>query len=156
MVDHTRVERKPPHVRSAVTANPMMARADGRSAFGRRLRDLYRSYMNALGNPVDAGTQAMILSAAEQVIGAEKERADYFAGNVPYNSVIRAEGAANRALKRLGLNKPPQPRQLSIAEQLAARGYRPPVAPSTDPGPEQRRDETAACEPADVAGEAST
>ena len=57
-----------------------MMRFDGRSADGRRLGDLYRSYMSTLGNPADAGTQAMILSAAEQVVGAEKERADYFAG----------------------------------------------------------------------------
>jgi hypothetical protein len=95
-----------------------MGRFDGRSVEGRRLRDLFRSYSAQLGNPDDAGAVAMIMSAAEQVIGAERVRSQYFAGKAVYDEVIRAEGAANRALKRLGLTRPAAQPRKSLAEKL--------------------------------------
>jgi hypothetical protein len=112
--------RQSPPTRAALTRNPLQ-RFDGRSADGRLLRDLYQSYMNSLGDPTDAGTQAMVLSAVEQVVGAEKVRVEYFAGKVLYDEVIRAEGAANRALRRLGLNKPATAPRLSYVEKIEAR-----------------------------------
>jgi cytochrome c551/c552 len=84
-----------------------------------------------LGNPVDIGTQALILSAAEAVTIAERTRADLLAGKTVLNDVVRAEGVANRALRRLGLNKaaaakPAGPSLKDIAERYASA-----VAPAT-------------------------
>ena len=84
------------------------------------MRDLFAAYSAALGSPGDVGTQALILAAAEAVTIAERTRADHLAGKTDLDSVVRAEGASSRALRRLGLNRaaPPPPRK-SLAETLA-------------------------------------
>lgn len=111
--------------RSKITNRPEMRH--GRTAEARRVRDLFVGYSSALGNPVDVPTMALILSAAEDVTIAEAARADHIAGKVDINAVVRAEGTAARALRRIGMNKVATPAPLSLADQLAALGHRPPV-----------------------------
>jgi hypothetical protein len=117
------LDRKPSKVRSKVTNDPTARH--GRSAEARRVKDLFASYMLALGNPTDNGTVAMVLAAAEAVTIAENARRDHLAGKIGINDMIRAEGASNRALKRIGLNKPvPKPAGPTLGEFLAARPTR--------------------------------
>lgn len=106
----------PSKVRSKITNDP--SQRHGRSAEARRVKDLFAGYSSALGNPVDAPTTALILAAAEAVTISEIARRDCIAGKTDINQVIRAEGAANRALKRLGLAKPALPPRKSLIEKL--------------------------------------
>jgi hypothetical protein len=89
--------------------------------------------MTRLGNPADPATAALVLSAAELTVAAEKARADLLAGNGDLNGAIRIENLVNRALKRLGLNKPaPKPSGPSLREYVSAKYGRLPIAPSDD------------------------
>lgn len=111
------IEIVPSKLRSKITNDP--SQRHGRSAEARRVKDLFYGYSAALGNPSDTPTMALILSAAEAVTIAEKTRADHIAGKIVLNEVIRAEGAANRALKRLGLARPTPPKRKTFAEKMA-------------------------------------
>jgi hypothetical protein len=112
--------RRPSKIRSKITNDPTARH--GRSAEARRVKDLFASYMLALGSPADDGTVAMVLAAAEAVTIAENARRDHLAGKIGVNDMIRAEGASNRALKRIGLNKPtPKPAGPTLNEFLATR-----------------------------------
>ena len=68
--------------RSATTNDPVRARTNGRSAEGRRVRDLYRSFSATLGNPQDVGTQALVLAASELVTAAERARRNHLDGRL--------------------------------------------------------------------------
>ena len=86
-----------------VTNNPL-TRADGNSPQGRRIRDLYRAYMAALGNPADTIVQANALAAAELKTAAEDARAKLLAGiDIDPGMVARFEGIALRAERKLGI-----------------------------------------------------
>ncbi|WP_342711436.1 hypothetical protein AAFG13_06080 [Bradyrhizobium sp. B124] len=91
-------------VRSRTTNSP--ADRLGRTAQARRVKDLYAGYLDALGNPADVPTLALVLAAAEAVAIAEVARAAYLDGKGDLNAVVRAENTANRSLKRIGLAKP--------------------------------------------------
>jgi hypothetical protein len=106
--------------RAALTNNPVRAGRHGQSAEGRRVRDLFGSYLSALGNPADAATQALILAASELVVGAEKARADLLAGRGDVDQVVRLENLSARALRRLGLGKPAAKPRIPFAERLLA------------------------------------
>jgi hypothetical protein len=58
----------------AKTTNDPLSRWSGHTPEGRRVRDLFRAYWQALGSPQDVGTQAEILRAAELTILAEIKR----------------------------------------------------------------------------------
>jgi hypothetical protein len=66
------IDRRP-HNRSAVTNDPL-ARVDGRTPTWRRIRDLYRAYSSALGDPSDAITQSAIFAASHLAAAAEDAR----------------------------------------------------------------------------------
>lgn len=93
----------PSKVRSKITNDP--SQRHGRSAEARRVKDLFEGYSSALGHPADVATQALILSAAEHVAIAERTRAAVIAGKIAPTEAVRSQGAADRALRRLGLNK---------------------------------------------------
>src|SRR5690348_1914757 len=99
----TALATSPSKVRSKITNDP--AQRHGRSAHARRVRDLYAAYMAALGAPIDVPTMALALAASEAVTIAERARADHLAGKIALSEVVRAEGTAARALRRIGLNK---------------------------------------------------
>jgi hypothetical protein len=131
-----------PRCNRARTTNDPCSRFNGRTSEGRRARDLFVAYSAQLGGNLGAGTAALLLAAVEQLIIAERVRADYLAGNASHNDVIRGEGGSNRALRRLGLNKPPKRRQQSIAEALHAAGIKPPGASPAERVAEQPGKET--------------
>jgi hypothetical protein len=87
--------------RSRRTNRPLSAA--GNTSQGRRIRDLYRAYAGALGNPDDPGTQAQLLAAVELAVAAETARAALLAGRGDVDQVIRLENLSARALRRLGL-----------------------------------------------------
>jgi hypothetical protein len=92
----------PPTSRSATTNKPLR-RANGNTAAGRRVRDLYRAFMAHLGNPGDTIVQANVLNAAELTAAAENERAKLLAGDGDVEQIIRLENLASRAVRRLGV-----------------------------------------------------
>lgn len=92
------------------TTNAPLSRWSGRSACGRRCRDLFRSYLKQAGSPTEPAAQAAIMALAEQIVIAEQARAECLRDGgltkISLELVIRAENLANRTLKRLKLDKP--------------------------------------------------
>jgi len=119
---------------SATTNNPVRARTNGRSAEGRRVRDLFRSFAEKLGNSNDVGTQAMILAAAELVTAAERARRDHLDGRLALTEVVRVENLAARALRRIKLDKPAETPRKGFAEKLAEREAAARAAEAAAPG----------------------
>jgi hypothetical protein len=76
-----------------------------RTGRGRRVADLARSYLAALGHPSDIGRQAAIVGAAELVVLAEEARQAALASphTADLDGLVRIEGAAGRAVRRLGI-----------------------------------------------------
>jgi hypothetical protein len=93
--------------KSRLTNRPTrLAGVDGRSSQSRRRRDLIATYVAALGGADKVSPTAMndIVRAADLVAIAEKSRADALRGeNVDLSALIRLEGAADRAVRRLGI-----------------------------------------------------
>jgi hypothetical protein len=131
----------PSKVRSKITNDP--SSRHGRSTASRRIRDLFAAYIAALGGPADPPTMALVLAAAEAVTIAETARADHIAGKGDLTLVVRAEGTAARALRRIGMNKIVPPPRESFIEKLVAREAA------------QARTEANATESADVAAGAN-
>jgi hypothetical protein len=105
--------------RSAITNDPS-SRWSGRTANGRRARDLYRGYVTQLGGPTDPPTLALVVTAVERVLIAENARADYLAGKViSLEDIVRLERAADKALSRLKLDRMQAPKRKSLTEKLA-------------------------------------
>jgi hypothetical protein len=98
---------------------------DNRSSHGRRRRDLIRGYVAALGGPdkVSAATMNDIVRAADLQVIAEKKRAEALRGVViDMGDLIRLEGAADRAFRRLNIKatKPEDP-VADLQSYLAAK-----------------------------------
>jgi hypothetical protein len=114
-----------PRTLARVTNNPLH-RASGNTPGGRRVRDLYRAYSLALGQPTDVITQAACMAAAEAVVIAEEARQRVLRGDVgvSYDDLVRLDHQADRKVRRLGLkikNEPvadrPQPQVLAGFER---------------------------------------
>lgn len=60
--------------RSAATNDPLIGRANGNTARGRRVRDLYRTLIGRLGD-ADVIAQAEVLEVAELIVACEDIRA---------------------------------------------------------------------------------
>ena len=109
-------------LRSARTNNPFAGGLSKNTAAGRRVADLLRGFLRAMGNPGDAVLQSNALRAAELMVAGEIARAKLLEGTGDADTVVRLEGAADRALKRLGLPKtPPMSGPTTLAEHLARR-----------------------------------
>jgi hypothetical protein len=117
---------------STANANSIDARrpskggaVDGRTLVAKRRRELIEIYMVALGGPAAVAGRLVVdvRRAAELVTLAEAERAKAMRGEpVDLSSLIRIEGAADRAVRRLGI-KPgaDQPKPKTLAEYAAQR-----------------------------------
>jgi hypothetical protein len=103
LATRTAAASRPTINRSRLTNDPLRVRADGRTPQGRRLRDLFRSYMVGLNNPVDPATQASVLAAAELMVAAEAARARLLAGQGDVDQVVRLENLSGRAVRKLGI-----------------------------------------------------
>jgi hypothetical protein len=113
--------------RSQITNRPLRLRGlDGRSGSGRRRRDLIEAFADALG-----GSQALsevqmidVRRAAELVAVTEEVRAAALkqgGAAVDLHELIKLEGAADRAVRRLCLKAEGKPAAPSLAEHLAKR-----------------------------------
>jgi len=133
LANHTAAVIKSTTNQSATTNDPLRVRADGRTPQGRRVRDLFRSYLGALGSPNDPGAQAAVLAAAELVVAAETARAALLAGTGDVDQVVRLENLSARAIRKLGI-KGAAAKGPSLAEHLAARAAeaagKPPEVPA--------------------------
>jgi hypothetical protein len=111
----------PANARAKITNDPARARANRNTAQGRRVADLYRAFLRAMGNPDDAVAQANALAAAELKVAAEdarKRMLDGDAGGDP-DQLVRLENLAHRAERKLGIKATAEPKPPSLAEHLA-------------------------------------
>ena len=112
-----------PRCQRAAVTNAPYRRNRGTTAEGRRVRDLFLSYMATLGNPVNAGRQAAIYAAAQLVVAAEVAGAKIIADGGDPNELVRLQNAADRAVRRLGLpsQAPGDQPRVPLRERLRAR-----------------------------------
>ncbi len=110
----------PPRQRAKRSNNPLSS-YDLTSRRGRRIADLYRAYSESLGNPSGTGRQTEIVTAAELQVLAEEARAVALQspGVADLDGIVRVQGAADRALRRLGIKPGAAPKGPSLADILA-------------------------------------
>jgi hypothetical protein len=108
-----------PSRQRARRTNDPLANLDMNTARGRRVADLVRAYLHALGNPSDVDRQAAIIAAAEMQVLAEEARASALKqpGTIDLDQVVKIQGAADRAVRRLGI-KPTAPKPDALREYL--------------------------------------
>jgi len=94
------------------------------TATGRRIADLVRSYLRALGNPTDIGRQAEVIAAAEMQVLAEEARAAALREpeKADLDAIVRIQGAADRALRRLGIKPSTGSHVPTLADYLSSKG----------------------------------
>jgi hypothetical protein len=107
-------------LRSRLTNNPHAGRTSRNTARGRRIADLTRSFLRAMGEPTDAVLQAGALAAAELLVASEEARAQLLAGAGDVDQVVRLQNLAERAARKLGI-KPAGKAAPSLAEHLARK-----------------------------------
>lgn len=100
--------------RGRLTGNPMLTRANGNSARGKRLRDLYAAFEGKLTDPNDVVGRAAALRAAELTATAEDIRESIRAVDLKdanadtikqlatlADQLVRIENLADRAERRV-------------------------------------------------------
>jgi hypothetical protein len=102
--------------RSRRTNDPNHGGVSRNTSAGRRVRDLLRAYLKAMGDPDDVVLQANALRAAELVTAAEIERHKLLSGVGDADAVLRLEGAAGRAVRALGIARKREPEGETIAD----------------------------------------
>jgi hypothetical protein len=110
--------------RSRTTTHPLVARTDGHTKQGKRIRDLYRAFMNRIGDPTDPIAQSAALTAAELTFAAEACRAKVLAdaGDAALaDSLVRLTNLADRAERRLSKHKATKTKT-PLAKYLARSG----------------------------------
>ncbi len=109
-----------PSRQRARRTNDPLADINMNTARGRRTADLVRAYMAAAGNPKGPERQAAVIAAAELQVLAETVRAAALAGtgNVDLDQVIRVQGAADRAVRRLGIKPAAEGETDTLADYL--------------------------------------
>jgi hypothetical protein len=121
---------RPPNVRSRYTNNPRfrIPGMDGRKPCGRRRRDLMEAFVTALGHAPSEVQMIDIRRAAELTALAEEARMTALkqgnASIADLDALVRIEGAADRAVRRLGIKagapKPARTLADLVAERKAA------------------------------------
>ncbi len=109
-----------PSRQRAKRTNDPLADINRNTARGRRTADLARAFMDAAGNPQTPERQAAVIAAAELTVIAEAARAAALAGtgNVDLDQVIRVQGAADRAVRRLGIKPAAERETDTLADYL--------------------------------------
>src|ERR1039458_822359 len=111
-----------PSRQRARRTNDPFASLEMNTARGRRVGDLVRAYLDKLGHPTDVERQAAVIQAAElQVLAEEARSAALKSGTADLDQVVRVQGAADRAVRRLGIKRTEAPKGPSLAEYLAAK-----------------------------------
>jgi hypothetical protein len=107
-------------LRSVRTNNPFAGGLSKNTSAGRRVADLLRSFLRAMGDPSDAVLQSNALRAAELTVAAETARAKLLAGDGEIDAVVRIEGMAARSVRGLGIKSTTSaPTAMPLREQLA-------------------------------------
>jgi len=99
---------RPANIRARSTNRPQKMVIDGRTELGRRVRDLAETFALRLGGwaALSDTLAANVRRAAELSALTEKARADALRnGNVDPLGLVRLEGAANRAVRALQLDR---------------------------------------------------
>jgi hypothetical protein len=83
------------------------------------------------GNPANIERQAAVIAAAELQVLAEEARSAALkqGAAADLDRVVRVQGAADRATRRLGIKPGAAPNPPSIKDYLAARGAAPVASP---------------------------
>jgi len=94
------------------------------TARGRRVADLTRAYLAAVGDPRDLGRQAEVIAAAEMQVLAEEARAAALRKpeKADLDAIVRIQGAADRALRRLGIKPSTGSHVPTLADYLSSKG----------------------------------
>jgi hypothetical protein len=114
------------HNRGRTTNNPRRFSVSGRTALGRRIRDLADTYAHALGGWASLGDMLAlnVKKASELVAIAELARADALRdGNIDPLHLVRLDGAANRAVRALQLDVPRTQSGATLAAYLDGGGH---------------------------------
>src|SRR5580704_11205301 len=104
------------YARARASNKPSAPTVDGRSQIGRRVRDLAEDFASQLGGwrALSDTMAANVRKAAELTALAEQTRAEALRnGNVDPLALVRLEGAADRAVRRLGIKPGKTARHLS-------------------------------------------
>jgi hypothetical protein len=113
--------------RSRITNKPHRPAISGRSALGRRLRDLGEFYAEALGgwSALTVVQAEAVRRAAEMRALAEQARADALrnggVGIAEADQLIRLENAAHRSVRALGIDRKREPEGMTLQEYAASR-----------------------------------
>jgi hypothetical protein len=111
---------------SATTNDPLSTRTDRNTAAGRRIADLYRAYIAAMGGPTDTILQANALAAAELKVAAEDVRKRMLGGGGDADQLVRLENLAPARNASSALSPAPaQNRRRSPSTSPPARRKRP-------------------------------
>jgi hypothetical protein len=111
-----RVLTEPSPKQRARRTNDPFSGLSKNTAIGRRVADLLRSFLRAMGDPDDVVLQANALRAAELTVAAEAARGRLLAGGGDADQVVRLEGTAARAARALGLDRKREPAGETIAD----------------------------------------
>jgi lipase chaperone LimK len=105
--------------RSAATNDPLTGRANGNTARGRRIRDLYRALISRLGDNPDVVAQADVSEIAELTVACEDLRAGLDAVQLEgqqlkdkanlVNAITRLQSTKERAKRALFKSVPAKP-----------------------------------------------
>jgi hypothetical protein len=144
----------PKQQRSATTNDPLSTRTDRNTAAGRRIADLYRAYIAAMGGPTDTILQANALAAAELKVAAEDARKRMLGGGGDADQLVRLENLAHRAERKLGIKPSAGPKPPTLTEYLASRQAKASIASSVETASVQPSPENATSEAAPKPGEA--
>jgi hypothetical protein len=144
-----------PKRQRARRTNDPLAGLDMNTARGRRTADLVRAYLAALGNPDGIECQAAAIAAAELQVLAEEARATALkeGATADLDRVVRMQGAADRALRRLGIkatSTAPPPPSLSAWAQQAV-----PPRPQEDCGRDEGDEGVSDASPSEPTSEGS-
>jgi hypothetical protein len=125
--------------RRARRSNDPFAGISVNTARGRRTADLVAAYLQALRNPPEIERQAEAIAAAELQVLAEEARALALkqVGHADLDQVIRLQGAADRAVRKLGLDRKREPEGPTLSQYLTDRygAGRPAGEVQPDPAP---------------------
>lgn len=110
---------EPVATRRARATNRPLSGVNQSSKIGRRIADLFRSYVRAMSER-GCIAEADALRAAELVAGAEQARSQLLAGKGDADQVVRLENLAARAVKKLWIE-----RQASIKPKKTLADYVP-------------------------------
>jgi hypothetical protein len=104
---------------------------DGRTLVSRQVRRLIREFEAAVEGKITAAMRDAITRAAVLSVLAADCRARRLAGDmtISLDDLVRLDHAAAQAVRRLGLDRRPEPAKPTLAEYLARKNAAPEATP---------------------------